>query len=264
MLRLPDIVIYGVIVLLIYSYANRHKQIANAPLPPEKFEGMLPDADRFDPEIMIKINRPQSGIGTAFAINKAGKWVTARHVVDGCDSVGIRLDGTRYIPVEVEVSKRHDLAILTGSLSQIPIRSDLYNDRQKGEYGFFFGFPQGRPGEVAGKLIGRGNMKIRGRYQSDESVLAWAEIGRSLGLKGSLGGLSGAPVLDGDGEIIGVVSAESQRRGRIYSVAPKNLRHFIQEDDQIEAWAISSDNYGLEADRYRRRRQITQIVCLVI
>ena len=106
-------------------------------------------------------------------------------------------------------------------------------------------------------------MKVTGRYKSEEPVLAWAESGRSEGLKGSLGGLSGGPVLDKDGEIIGVVTAESLRRGRVYSVAPRNLRPVIDEDKTYAARPISLTSYGLQADEYRRNRQIAQVVCLV-
>jgi len=45
-------------------------------------------------------------------------------------------------------------------------------------------------------------MVVRGRYRSDEAILAWSEIGRTKGLFGSLGGLSGAPVMDKDGKLI--------------------------------------------------------------
>jgi len=105
-------------------------------------------------------------------------------------------------------------------------------------------------------------MKVRGRYTNEEAILAWSELGRTRDLKGSLGGLSGAPVLDKDGEIIGVVSAESPRRGRVYSVAPRYLRGIITDPGQgIEP--LSLDTYGVEADRLRRDRRVAQVICLV-
>jgi hypothetical protein len=106
-------------------------------------------------------------------------------------------------------------------------------------------------------------MRVKGRYRTNEPILAWAEAGRSNGLTGSLGGLSGGPVLDKDGEIIGVVAAESIRRGRVYSVAPRNLRAVINENKAYKARMISLKSYGLQADEYRRNRQIAQVVCLV-
>ena len=105
-------------------------------------------------------------------------------------------------------------------------------------------------------------MVVRGRYKSDEAILAWSEIGRTKGLFGSLGGLSGAPVMDEDGEVIGVVSAESPRRGRIYSVAPENLQD-LMKDRSAKAETLSLNSYGLEADRLRRARRIAQVICIV-
>jgi len=105
-------------------------------------------------------------------------------------------------------------------------------------------------------------MIVRGRYKSDEAILAWSEIGRTKGLFGSLGGLSGAPVMDKDGEVIGVVSAESPRRGRIYTVAPENLQDLLK-DRSAEPDTLSLDTYGIQADRLRRDRRIAQVICIV-
>ena len=103
---------------------------------------------------------------------------------------------------------------------------------------------------------------VRGRYRSDEAILAWSEIGRTKGLFGSLGGLSGAPVMDSDGEVIGVVSAESPRRGRIYTVAPENLQGLLK-DRSTTPEAMSLNSYGLQADQFRRDRRIAQVICIV-
>src|SRR5678815_5073598 len=65
------------------------------------------------------------------------------------------------------------------------------------------------------------NLVVRGHGARTEPVLVWAETGRTEGLQGSLGGLSGAPALDADGRVIGVTIAESPRRGRIYTTAPE-------------------------------------------
>ena len=105
-------------------------------------------------------------------------------------------------------------------------------------------------------------MKVRGRYTNDEAVLAWSELGRSRDLTGSLGGLSGAPVLDKDGEIIGVVSAESPRRGRVYTVAPRYLRGIITEPG-TGTEPLSLETYSVGADRLRRDRRVSQVICLV-
>jgi len=259
--RVPDYLLYALIVALIVIYSNSAQDEKNAPLPPPEIGDILPADNPRDPQLLVNIDAPQSGVGTAFAISEDGVWLTARHVVDGCDQVVLRMSRESFLPVQVKISQTADLAVLTGDWEREPIRSDLHSPRQLGEYGFFFGFPQSRPGEVTGKLLGRGRMKVKGRYRTNEPILAWAEAGRSNGLKGSLGGLSGGPVLDADGEVIGVVAAESIRRGRVYSVAPRNLRPFVNENKNYKARAISLDSYGLQADEYRRNRQHSYRVC---
>lgn len=263
--RLPDWIIYGTIVLLIYLNAYRTAQDEHAPQPPPPPElgPLLPLESPRDQSVLVDIGLPTSSIGTAFSIDKDGTWLTARHVVDSCDRVAINLGQGRGLKVESFISDDADTAILKSKWGRTPLPSDLYTQRQIGERGYFFGFPQGQAGEAVGSLLGRHKMIIRGRYETEEPILAWTEIGRTRGLEGSLGGLSGGPVLDKDGEVIGIVAAESPRRGRIYTVAPKNLRELMPANDDIEKSAIDIESYGRQADRYRRARRIAQVMCLV-
>src|SRR5690606_10600428 len=94
---------------------------------------------------------------------------------------------------------------------------------RQGQRAFHPGFPQGAPGEVTSRLLGRETLRISGRGARDEPVLAWAEVGRTDGLAGTLAGLSGAPAVDRQGRVIGVTIAEAPRRGRIYTTAPDTL-----------------------------------------
>jgi len=260
----PDWIIYGLVLIAFIWTAYGVEQDVVVPEPPISPElgPLLPSDSPRDEIVLVDVAPLQSGTGTAFAINDGGLWLTARHVVDSCDRVGIRINGRRTVQVKSQIVENSDLAVLTSDWERRPLPADLESQRQVGEIGYFFGFPQGKPGEVVGSLIGRNRMKVRGRYTNDEAILAWSELGRSRNLTGSLGGLSGAPVLDKDGEIIGVVSAESPRRGRVYSVAPRYLRGIITDPGQsIEP--LSLDTYGVEADRLRRDRRVAQVICLV-
>lgn len=262
--RFPDWIIYGVLLAIFVFTAFSVKQdivVADAPESPE-LGPMLPSDSPRDEIILVDVAPNQSGIGTAFSINNDGMWLTARHVVDGCDRVGLRIGSRRTISVIPQIVQNSDLAVLRSDWKRRPLPADLEAQRQVGEVGYFFGYPQGKPGEVIGSLISRNRMKVRGRYTNDEAVLAWSELGRSRNLTGSLGGLSGAPVLDKDGEIIGVISAEAPRRGRIYSVAPRYLRGIITDPGSgIEP--LSLETYGVAADKLRRDRRLAQVICLV-
>ena len=63
--------------------------------------------------------------------------------------------------------------------------------------------------------------------------------------------------------VVGIVAAESPRRGRIYTVAPKNLTTIFPRDTETTGNPIEPATYGREADRYRRARRIAQVICLV-
>ena len=263
--RIPDWLIYGLLLAFILSNAMNRSGGRDAPLPPPELGPSLPNARPSDPSVIVEIQKPASGVGTAFAIDKDGTWLTARHVVDSCDQVGLRLGGKKYVKTGLpEVSRKSDTALISSEWKRPPLARDFETRRTVGERGFFIGFPQGQPGEVAGKLLGRHRMIVRGRYRSNERVLAWAEIGRTQNLKGSLGGLSGGPAFDQDGEVIGLVAAESPRRGRIYTVAPASLSALLPPLDKTpDADPISMDNYGREADGFRRARRVAQVICLV-
>lgn len=261
-LRLPDWMLYLGIVIALVAYANRDRPSLPSAPPLPDLGPLLPSESPRDERILVEIDEPQAGVGTAFATSENGEWVTARHVVDSCGDIGIKITSRQLLRVEVaEIDTAADLARLTSQWTREPLSTDLETQRIVGEVGYFFGFPQGQPGEVVASLLSRGRMQVRGRYRSDEGVLIWSELSRSRGLTGSLGGLSGGPVLDADGEVIGVVAAETPRRGRIYSVSPRNLRRIVGPTDG-SANSLNFEDYAFQADRLRRDRRIAQVVCL--
>ena len=107
----------------------------------------------------------------------------------------------------------------------------------------------------------------RMRSAAPESVLAWAEAGRTDGMGADLSGLSGAPVLDSRGDVVGVTLAQAPRRGRIYSSTSEAMRTALREAHLEETPGaagelITVENYGRAADTYRRQLQVVQVVCL--
>jgi serine protease Do len=158
------------------------------------------------------------------------------------------------------------LLITDGGPAALPVAVEA--PLRKGQRAFHPGFPQGRPGEVTSRLLGRETLKVFGRGARDEPVLSWAEVGRTNGLEGTLSGLSGAPALDAQGRVVGVTIAEAPRRGRIYTTAPETFGPAIRGEqtpaDDARGQAITTEDYGQVSNRLRRDLRVAQVVCLSV
>lgn len=292
-MRIPDWVVYAVVLAVIvgtlFSSGSGERddpfkapaEIADSgvripplerpdlPAPADADEGpALPESHPFDERVLVQVGAAEDGIGTAFAINEAGAWLTARHVVDGCTKVGLAVGNGRMVRVdEVRTSDDTDLALLITDRAPVALKLDLDRELHLGEAGYHVGFPQGMSGEAVSVLESRSNLITRGRYAMEEPVLAWAERGRTEGIEGTLSGMSGGPVFDTDGAVVGITVAESPRRGRIYSASPESIRRFLDAQGLvapgIEAHPISSASYEAEADRLRDSRAVVKVLCRV-
>jgi hypothetical protein len=134
--------------------------------------------------------------------------------------------------------------------------------------GFGMGFPQGRPGAVQGRLLGRAQMQARGLFQGRAPTLEWAEVRRAPSFRGSLGGISGGPLLDANGNVLGVMVAEEPRRGRFSTAAPETLLAIAGPDARLQragpgtrALAVTGDRFGAVADQLRGGLRIAQVMC---
>lgn len=273
MARFPDWLIYGglvagaVVISLVNSGADA------PPAPPvageEELGGLLGPATPFDPAIVVQTSDTphQPTSGTAFSVSGDGLWLTARHVVEGCREAALVVGGGRAVSARIQLSRNTDVALLTteGGPNALPI-APVSEALRVGRHAYHPGFPQGRPGEAASRLIGRETLRVRGRGRRNEPVLAWAEIGRTEGLDGTLAGLSGGPALDSQGRVMAVTIAEAPRRGRIYTTASESLAQAVQALDTSGQYApgavINAGNYGTVADGLRRDLRVAQVVCL--
>lgn len=270
--RLPDWIIYLVVVLALLFAALGRREHANAPPAPPPMPGedgvALAPASPIDPTVTIDApQRSGPDAGTGFSIGDGGVWVTARHVVEGCGRVAVVVGEGRGVAATVHLDPGGEAAILTtiGGAPAVPLAPA--SSLRRGSPAFHPGFPQGQAGETASRLIGRETLVLRGRGQRREGVLVWAEVGRTAGLRGTLAGLSGAPALDSAGRVIGVTIAESPRRGRIYTTTPESLLAAIRQSRMTPSpgavgVAISTENYGRTADALRRELRVVQVVCL--
>ncbi len=243
--------------------------------PPESFvedeKGpLLPAPSPFDDQSMVEAHRagPWSS-GTGFAIGDNGVWLTARHVALGCERLGVvnGQDQELVAASLVYLSKRADVAILKTQGGPEPLALDLNEaDLEIGATGFHIGFPQGQPGEVVSRLIGRELMITEGAWRGRENTLAWAEVSRSKGLRGTLGGLSGGPAFDARGNVIGITIAESLRRGRVITTSSDSVIQALREarlsPTGVAIAPVQPDDIARVANRVRRDLQVIQVVCL--
>ena len=271
--KLPDWAIYGAAIaaLLFVSLGRRENADAPpAPAAPTEAEGaLLGPITPFDPTVVVQAPdipfQPQAG--TAFSISADGRWLTARHVVEGCRQPALMVGGGRAIAADVRLAPHADVALLIteGGPPSLPLAVD--QPLRRGQRAFHPGYPQAKPGEVTSRLLGRETLKVMGRGARDEAVLAWAEVGRTDGLGGTLSGLSGAPAVDRQGRVVGVTIAEAPRRGRIYTTAPDTLAPVLRGSlrragEGGRGQPVTIENYGRVADDLRRDLRVAQVVCL--
>ncbi len=266
--RLPDWLIYGAAVIALLIAAVSRQERADAPPAPPTTEAegaVLAAASPFDPAVVVDVSdKVEPGAGTAFSIAPSGVWLTARHVVEGCRQAAIVVGPGHGVTASVRIDPLAETAVLTTDGGAAPLPLGLGQRLRRGERAFHMGFPQGRPGEASSRLLGRENLVVKGRGARTEPVLVWAETGRTDGLKGALGGLSGAPALDDQGRVVGVTIAEAPRRGRIYTTSPETTLHALGGDTitGVPGQSINADNYGRVADDLRRGLRVAQVVCL--
>jgi S1-C subfamily serine protease len=167
------------------------------------------------------------GIGTSFAVGN-GLWLTARHVANttDCDRIVIVVGKSRVAATIKSLHEEADLTLLQtkATAPALPISMAAL---VTGETGVTFGFPSGALGASQEQLLGRARMQLGGRLSGTGPVLAWAEIARYPDSLDTLQGISGGPMFDASGAVIGITVAASKRRGRQYTVAPEILRGWM-------------------------------------
>jgi serine protease Do len=208
-------------------------------------------------------------IGTAFSIDGRGLWVTARHVTYGCDQ--LVLLRPRRSPLRVKNLGEHeraDVSILQtdGGAAALPIE---YSAQEYDQPGFHFGFPRGEPGSVYSKLIGRRTINSKGTRYTREPVLVWAEKIRIPDSNASLGGISGGPILNSDGSVVGIHVAGSVRRGRSYSSLPSKIDELLNQNDvkitntqsPVDLTSLTPTDFSYVGEDLRGDYTVAQVVC---
>lgn len=260
------------IIFFLVRYTNVNEGAPRRPVPgnaPSAPAVLLPDGAPLPTDVssMVVVDvdyKNGNSLGTAFAVDARGTFVTARHVIDGCSNISLLRNGRLVPTVVTGAASNRDFAILhASSVSVQPLRLQVDAPR-RGEDGFMMGYPQGNPADVYATVIGETTMRSQGRYSINERVVAWVERERKPAFDGSLGGISGGPVFAADGNIVGTVVAGAPRRGRVYTTNPRAFREsglFPQVEKVSVPKPLSRDTYASAGAHFRRTMQIAQVYC---
>jgi serine protease Do len=232
---------------------------------------LLPPPSSRDPVVTVEEGPLTNSVGSAVAVTDNGVWVTARHVVDGCDRVGIVIGNKRaQIADRIKIHPKSDLAIVWTRLSP-PAMSLSREPLHVNQAGFHFGFPAGQPGQATSVLLGRETIRSVGRHRGREPAVAWAEVARYPETD-RLGGISGGPAVNRAGEVVGITVAASVRRGRIITTDPASLDELLKAVDvhpnghpspQLSAAGPTTQNYIEYGTALRRQLTVAQVICRV-
>ena len=212
-----------------------------SPISPLRIENIDPRSPRrpmpqWGDEIFVIEDRPggpADSMGTTFAVDRDGAWLTAEHVTQGCTRIGIEDHGRARPVSHVVQSREADASLVRGGVASqeaLPLSSHM---PAPGSMGFHMGFPAGEPTLVVSELIGAANAR-RGRTEDMQPVLAWAERGRIPEGDATLSGISGGPVFAEDGHVVGVNSAATDRRGRILTTAPDAMTGLVSASRAVD------------------------------
>jgi serine protease Do len=167
------------------------------------------------------------GMGSGFVIDPRGIIMTNRHVVNGASEVKVRFaDGREYVASGIKTDPRTDIAILRVTpasgehLEALPLGNSDQAD--VGDWVLAIGSPFGLDMTVTAGIV-----SAKGRHidKSDREDFIQTDAAINPGN-------SGGPLLNLDGEVIGINTAISTRSGGYDGVGfavPINMAHWVAD-----------------------------------
>ncbi|RLQ21497.1 Do family serine endopeptidase [Seongchinamella sediminis] len=153
-------------------------------------------------------HHPRMGMGSGFIISKDGLIVTNNHVVEGADSVLVRMSDRREFDAEiVGTDPRSDLALLRIDGRGLPVlKLDGSDELDVGEWVLAIGSPFGLDYSVTAGIV-----SAKGRSlptENGENYVPFIQTDVAINP-----GNSGGPLFNLDGEVVGVNSQIFTRSG---------------------------------------------------
>jgi serine protease Do len=163
------------------------------------------DLFRSNPGLKRRIPQ-QQGMGSGFVIDESGVIMTNNHVVRDADEVVVTLhDGQKFIAKDIKTDPRTDVAILRieGAKNLKAAKLGNSHDMEVGDWVVAVGSPFGYDLTVTAGIISAKGRGI-GAVEREDFLQTDAAINP---------GNSGGPLLNLDGEVIGINTAISSRSG---------------------------------------------------
>lgn len=167
----------------------------------------------------------QHGMGSGFIVDASGIIITNNHVVAGADQVVVHLrDGSEYKAIEWKTDPRSDVAIvrIKPSAALPTLKLGDSDASQVGDWVLAVGSPFGldftvTAGIISAKGRGQGILEREDFLQTDAAINP---------------GNSGGPLLNLDGEVVGINTAISSRSGGYDGVGfaiPSNMARWVSK-----------------------------------
>ncbi len=159
--------------------------------------------------------RTVPGLGTGFIVRSNGVIVTNAHVIAGASDISVMLrDGTVYSAKSLGTDEANDIAVIKIDAKDLPV-AKLGNSSNLliGEWAIAIGNPYGfmlgnsEPSVTAGVISGVGRNLVGG---GEGSALYFDMIQTDASINP---GNSGGPLVDADGEVVGVNSSIYSNNG---------------------------------------------------
>ncbi len=160
-------------------------------------------------------SQTQGSRGSGFFIDGEGYILTAQHVVDKAKDIEVRnADGQRLAARLVVADSQLDLALLkVQSEREMPVLSLGDSERiQVGDLALVFSYPYGRESSMSLGIVSRAD-----RTFPDSAGYEYIQTDA-----GAYPGVSGGPLLNSQGHVIGMITMASER-GNLGFAMPVNL-----------------------------------------